>query len=224
MRNDRQHINNILALESCKKRDLTKNINKKELTRVLDELNFTIDKLFDECQHNHTLAIVLSGRISINASRQGFKDEETQLKTINITSIKCGISIEILNKTDFRPTKSGIIISNSQFIEQGFQKNDCLKSFDAKISGKINGWIFAKVVVGNGGHQDNVFEESYTFCDWVINFGNKSDIFIVVCDTDLILKFNNFKEKYMNVDNIIIGDHITIQQYFIDKYYISCNK
>ena len=27
MRNDRQHINNILALESCKKRDLTKNIN-----------------------------------------------------------------------------------------------------------------------------------------------------------------------------------------------------
>jgi len=39
-----------------------------------------------------------------------------------------------------------------------------LKSFDAKISGIINGWIFAKITYTNGGHQDNVFVRSSSIC------------------------------------------------------------
>jgi hypothetical protein len=56
---------------------------------------------------------------------------------------------------------------------------NCLKSFDAKI------------VIGNGGHQDNVFEETCNFCEWVLNFGDKNDIYIVLIDTNLKIKFES---------------------------------
>lgn len=61
---------------------------------------------------------------------------------------------------------------------------NCLKSFDVKINGKIAGWVFAKIVIGNGGHQDNVFEET-------CNFGDKNDIYIVLIDTNLKIKFES---------------------------------
>jgi vacuolar-type H+-ATPase subunit F/Vma7 len=83
--------------------------------------------------------------------------------------------------------------------------------------------IFAKIVIGSGGHQDNVFEEASTLCEWIIKFSDKNDIYIILIDTDLLHKFDRLKENYSNIDNLIIGNHIEIQQYFIDNYSI-CNK
>jgi hypothetical protein len=220
LRDERQRINYMLAFDSLKTRDITKNINANALKRVSSWLNMTEQDILNKIETDVDPAFgkIVAMQISINASRQGTRDEELQIETCNITSKKMGINIEKLNTTDFRPTKTGEIITNKQFKDQGYSKNDCLKSFDAKLTGKKTGWVFAKVVIGNGGHQDNVFEEAHTFCDWVISYGNKSELFIVVCDTNLTSKYNELKEKYKHIDNILIGDHISVQQYFIDNY------
>lgn len=165
IRFERQKINNLLALESIKNQDLTKNINIKEFERILDELNINKTELLDKCKYDDITAKILSGRIAINASRQGSKDENMQLTTCNITTSKFGIKIEKLSTTALRPTKIGKIFENYEIKNKKIQTNDCLKSFDGKISGKINGFIMAKVVYGEGGHQDNVFEEVHTFCE-----------------------------------------------------------
>jgi len=218
IRFERQKINNLLAFDSIIKKDLTKNINIKEFERILDELDITKNELLDKCLIDDITAKILSGRIAINASRQGSKDEDMQLTTCNITTSKFGIKIEKLSATALRPTKFGKILKNDEVKTKKIQSNDCLKSFDGKISGKVNGFITAKVVYGEGGHQDNVFEEAHTFCEWVKKYGDKTDLFVVMIDTNLIDKFNELKKKYNKISNIFIGNHITIQQYFIDNY------
>ena len=79
--------------------------------------------------------------------------------------------------------------------------------------------FFAKIVIGNCGHQDNVFEEAYILCEWVIKYSILSDIYIILIDTDLINKFNELKKRFNLIENLIIGNHIEVQQYFIDKYH-----
>jgi hypothetical protein len=66
----------------------------------------------------------------------------------------------------------------------------------------INGWIFAKVVIGKGGHQDNVYEETNNLCEWILQYNkihNKGidEIFIILIDTDLIEKLNELKKIYV---------------------------
>ena len=81
--------------------------------------------------------------------------------------------------------------------EKKILKDECLKSFDGKISGKLFGWLFAKVVFGSGGHQDNVFEEADNLCCWVKKFHRDSEnLFVILIDTDLEDKFNKLKSKY----------------------------
>jgi hypothetical protein len=221
IRQERQKNNNSIAIKKIQECNISKDVNIEEYKRVLLELsyfNISENDLLDECKKSIILTSVLSGRIAINASRQGIKDELVQLDTINITGSKLGINIEKLSPNLYRPTKYGEILNNIDIKKRNINLCDCLKSFDAKITGKISGWIFAKIVIGSGGHQDNVFEEAYNFCEWVIKFGNKIDIFIILIDTDLKIKYNNLKEKYEKISNLIIGNHIYIQQYLIDNY------
>ena len=157
--------------------------------RKIQECNITEKQLLDECKNNIILTSVLAGRIAINASRQGIKDEIIQLDTLNITSSKLGINIIKLSSNLYRQTKYGEILNNIEIKKRNINLRDCLKSFDAKISGKISGWIFAKIVIGSGGHQDNVFEEAYNLCKWIIKFGDKKDIYIILIDTDLKSKY-----------------------------------
>lgn len=92
-----------------------------------------------------------------------------------------------------------------------------MKSFDAKISGKCNGWIFAKMTYSHGGHQDNVFEEAHHMCEWILKFGNVKDIYVILIDTDLNKEFNELKVKY-HKNNLFVGNHIELQKHFIEKY------
>lgn len=222
IRANRQNKNNALATESIKNKDLTKNINKEEYRRVLQELqrvHITEDVLLDECRTNIIANTLLASRISINASRQGSKDEQLQLEACKKTFSKCGIVLNNLSSSSFRPTKNGEIVDNNTLKERGIKKEDCLKSFDANFTGKINGWVFAKIVIGSGGHQDNVFEETNTFCDWVIKYGRESELYIVLLDTNLIEKLNDLIVRYEGVSNLLIGNHIQVQQRIIDTYY-----
>lgn len=223
IRSNRQNENNALATESIKNKDLTKNINKEEYKRVLQELqrvHITEDELLEECRTNIITKSLLASRISINASRQGLKDEQLQLDACKKTFSKCGIVLNNLSSTSYRPTKEGEIVDNNTLKRRGIKKEDCLKSFDANFTGKINGWVFAKIVIGSGGHQDNVFEETYSFCDWVVKYGKESETYIVLLDTNLIEKLNDLIVRYEGVSNLLIGNHIQVQQYIIDTYYV----
>ena len=79
----------------------------------MDNFNITEKELLDECKNNIILLSILAGRIAINASRQGIKDEIIQLYTLNITSSKFNINIEKLSPNLYRPTKNGEILINT---------------------------------------------------------------------------------------------------------------
>ena len=98
-------------------------------------------------------------------------------------------------------------------------KDNCLKSFDGKITGKINGYISAKVAYGTGGHQDNVFEELDNMADCWAKYKNEDDnILVFLIDTDLENKFNCLKTKYENYDNIKFFNHYSFQEFIINNY------
>jgi hypothetical protein len=223
MRSDRQKNNNRSVYESIQNNDIKQfhsNINENELTRLREDVELSEDELLKKCKKDELFCKVVGMLLSKNASRQGSKDETTQLKTCNLTTTKCGVNIKQLKTTEFRPTKQGIIYSGKEIKRMNIQINDCLKSFDAKIDGKFTGYISAKVSYGSGGHQDNVFEELYTLADWWSKYkSNTEDYLLILIDTDLDKKFNIIKDKYDTIDNIMIFNHYDFQNYIIDKYY-----
>lgn len=219
LRSERQRLNNITVYEliqAKKYKELKAYINIKEAERVLNELKEDgikdWDDLMEQCSANKILCRVLSGRIAKLASRQGSKDEELQIKTCGITATKCGITIKNLSATAYRPTKDGKIITAKQ--AKGICKTKCLKSMDAKITGKIKGWIFAKVCMGSGGHQDNVFHEAVQYCDWAKSFGKKDHIYVALIDTNLPW-FKTLQQTYNKHKNIMVVNHVEFQEWMI---------
>lgn len=222
IREERQKFNNTIIYDIIKSKDITKlkkECNIKELQRVLADLEISEETLIDECNKSDILAKMTAGRISKLASRQGSNDEAIQIQTCHKISSKVSINITQLPNDALRPCKDGTIITKEQF-KLIPDKNSCLKSFDAEITGILQGYIFAKVVYGNGGHQDNVFEEAYTFADWVSNFGDPELLYVLLIDTDLTTKFEQLKIKATEQKNLLVVNHVEFQQYIIDNYYI----
>lgn len=197
--------------------EMKKICNKQELDRVLEETNLTYDDLLQKCQTDNIFCTVLSGRISIRSSRQGSKDESYILNECNNTSSKCGVFIKSLDTNDSVPTKSGEILSRKEANNRGINNSECLKSFDGKITGKIEGYIFLKVTIGNGGHQDNVFEEANIMGEWMLKYNDSSKLYVLLIDTNLHKQFDNIKNKY-HKNNILVVNHIEFQQYLIKTY------
>jgi hypothetical protein len=223
IRNIRQTNNNETVYKSLIEGDVKtfyNNINFKEYNRILEDLKLTESEFISKCKNDNLFSKLASRTISKKASRQGSKDETEQLITCNIIAKKCGLSIKNLTPTELRPTKDGFIVSKYDMKIKQISKDCCLKSFDAEISGKINGFITAKVAYGTGGHQDNVFEEMDTLAEWWQKYKSETkDFLIILIDTDLITKFIIIKEKYRNINNIKVFNHIEFQQYMIDTYY-----
>ena len=214
----RQKENNDFMLRLLQSGDITlvKHFcNTKELSRLLEDLDINEEQLLQKCANDLLFAKVVSRQISKMASRQGTKDESFILKKCNETTSKVGIYIENLSTTAFRPTKDGRILTNNQYKQSGVKKNDCLKSFDAKISGLVKGWVFAKVAFGEGGHQDNVFSEAHEFVEWADKYGKDDQLYIVVVDTDLNHKFKELKQKPTK-PNTIVCNHVEFQRFIID--------
>jgi hypothetical protein len=220
LREERQRVNNNIIYDIIKSKDLVelkKKCNTKALNRILIDLNISLEELIEECEKSNILAKMTAGSISKLASRQGCKDETVQIETCHKTASKYNININQLPNDALRPCKDGSIITREQF-NLIADKNSCLKSFDAEITGVIQGYLFAKVVYGSGGHQDNVFEEAYTFADWVGNFGNPELLYVLLIDTDLTTKFQQLKIKASGQKNLIVVNHIEFQQFIIDTY------
>ena len=208
LRKHRQDNNDNIVYECLINGDIEKfnaNINRKQYDRTLSKFKLLETEFLLECKQNNMIAQLTSMLISKKASRQGSNDETEQLKICNMTAEKCGCKIKNLSNTEIRPTKDGSIVSNDKMKKKGIQKDCCLKSFDGQLSGKINGFISAKVAYGSGGHQDNVFEELDTLAEWWKKYKSGSEeLLVILIDTDLIQKITRIKEKYNNVDNIMV--------------------
>jgi hypothetical protein len=218
----RQKNNNQTVYESIKAKDketFSENINDKELNRLLEDLDLTQEELLNKCSDDYFCKLV-ARTLAKKSSRQGSKDEAKQLNVCNIIANKCGITIENLSTIDFRPTKNGEILSNKDIKKNKIHNDACLKSFDGLISGKMNGFISAKVAFGSGGHQDNVFEEMNTMGDWWKKYKcDAKEILVLIIDTDLEAKFKRIKQNYIDIPNIMVYNHVEFQQYIIDTYY-----
>lgn len=220
LRVDRQKSNNKKTLEALlhpatTEKQLKAISNDKEFDRTLEDLKFTFEQFTLKCREDHAFAVMAARLISMNASRQGTKDEDFVLTTCNETIKQFGVEITNIPNTEARPTKCGKILTNKEFKKSELKKNDCLKSFDARITGKVQGWIFAKITFTNGGHQDNVFEEAHSMGEWFVNYGKPTELYVLLIDTDLIAQFNELHEKY-HKNNILVVNHVDLQKYFID--------
>lgn len=199
------------------------NINEEAFKRLLDKLGISKEDIFfAECRKNNLLCISSSMYISKLSSRQGGRDEMQQILTCDMTAQKCGIKIEKLSVVDIRPTKDGHIINSKEMKAMCINKDECLKSFDAKISGLINGYVAAKVVFTSGGHQDNVLEEMDTLAEWWRTWKNDNDqILVILIDTDLYTSFNRLQTKHKDVQNVKVFDHIQFQEYMISIRFLT---
>jgi hypothetical protein len=214
-RNHRQISNNKLVYDAIKNKN-TKLIrihsNEKELDRLLEEFNLTLEKLIEECSESDIAIKLLASKVSIRATRQSKNDETLQLKTCsNIGKVN---NIIITQTSMYRATKKGNIITNTEMRTNNINKEDCLKSFDAIISGKLSGFVFAKTVYGKGGHQDNVFIEAETMCEWAKEFNTKN-LIVILIDTDLTNKFNALINNYKDISNLLILNSYEFQMYLL---------
>lgn len=219
-REDRRDVNKKIVRESLINGDLKtlhENTNPKaykEFLEILESHKISEKKFLQLCNEFPWIAdISTCNTISINASRQGSKDEAKQIEACKTTAKEHGTDIVNLSNKALRATKDGNIISEEERKEKDIKKHECLKSFDAEMKGEINGYIAAKVVYGSGGHQDNVFEEMDTLAEWWKTYkcGSK-EILVILIDTDLSIKFKELKEKYKLVENVKVLDHIEFQK------------
>ena len=197
--------------ESFGEKDLKFSINFKSLDRLAEQLNTDRNYLYEKCKSDYEYALTLAHGCSILSSRQGSKDETFVLDEINKASSAYGIYIQSLNNQDLRPTKDGRLLNKTEFKVSKLSKLDCLKSVDGVINGKVEGYIFAKIVFGEGGHQDNVFHEAAQFGDWARKYAKEDKIYVILVDSDLQNKYNELKEKY-DSDNVWVVNHIEFQQ------------
>ena len=221
-RKNRQNINYEIVCNSLQKNDkklFFSNINRNQLERQLLLLKITEEQLFKKCQEDDLFCKTTSMLISKNATRQSIRDEKEQLTICSTTLQNYGINITILSSNELRPSKDGIILTKNDMKTKCIEKDDCLKSFDAKIDGKINGFISSKISFGKGGHQDNVFIEQDTYASWWTKHKNDSnDILVLLIDTDLEKQFERLKSKYNDIKNIFVFSHVEFQQYIINTY------
>jgi len=192
-------------------KDLKQLINFKSLDRLAELLDNDREYIYEKCKSDYEYALTVAHGTAILASRQGSKDESFVLDEINRVSRGYGIYVQSLNNQDLRPTKDGRLLNKAEFKESGLDKLECLKSIDGVINGNVEGYIFAKICFGEGGHQDNVFHEAAHFADWAEQYGEEGKVYVILIDTDLTSKFDRLKFNY-DSDTIWVVDHVEFQQ------------
>jgi len=208
---NRDLAESIIHSETISDQDIKHLINFKSLDRLAELLNSDRQSIYDKCKTDFEFALAVAHGTAILASRQGSKDESFVLDEINRVSSAYGIYVQSLNNQDLRPTKDGRLLSKKEFAESGLDKLECLKSIDGVINGKVQGYIFAKICFGEGGHQDNVFHEAAHFADWAQQYGEEGKVYVILVDTDLTAKFDRLKSNY-DSDNVWVVDHVEFQK------------
>lgn len=192
-------------------RILKKLINFKSFDRLCDLMGCSRQDIYKKCQEDYSFSLAVAHGCCIRSSRQGSKDELFILKGLDNELKKYGVSVRSLGVDEVRPTRDGKLLSKEDFKASGLTKMECLKSLDGKVEGTLNGWIFAKVVLGSGGHQDSVFHEASEFGKWSQKFGASDQKHIILIDTDRQKSYNDLKSKF-DSDDIWVVDHLEFQQ------------
>tara|TARA_R110002074_G_scaffold191171_1_gene357230 strand:- start:1104 stop:1679 length:576 start_codon:yes stop_codon:yes gene_type:complete len=183
--------------------------NIKQLNRLKEYLGIDDDTLFAKCDADPAFAKTTSMAIAKEASRQGSLDEVAQLEACKPVATSVGVNLTGLNNRSARPLKAGGIEYNVR------KRPDHLKSFDARIDGRIKGYITQKITEGKGGHQDNVIEEIEMFCNWASKFGEDGEVYIALVDMDV--GHYNMVRRYDNGTNVRVFSHIEFQEWLLSK-------
>lgn len=180
-------------------------INVKALERYLTKENLTRETLSKECSKNPLYARAIASMLSIQASRQGSKDEDYVLKGIGDYVKQFGYQVESLSPKAARPIRGGGIAENVKVKDN---EEEYLKSLDALIwrGDYCFAYVFAKVVVGVGGHQDNVKREALEFIEWAQK-DSTVDHYVVLIDGEDYTTIKDYDS-----DRIWIVNHIELQK------------
>ncbi len=210
IRRNRQIETNLMVLNQLSDLNLNelKYVNTHELKRVLEELNWDLKTLYSKCLKDRSFRIVIAGRISIRASRQGVLDELFILNTINSYTKNFGVFIS--------KSKIPIIIHNNTICIKKNQKS-IHRSMDGIISGNVNGYIFCKVILGVGSTQMNSWNEALQIKEWAINCKYK-EILIFLIDTNDLVKFNELKVSVVLYKNLLVFSHVDLQEWVALNY------
>jgi hypothetical protein len=225
--NDMKGIKNCTNDNKCKR---TRTILNKMANPFGIEIpdNFNVSDL-DHNQCKILINILISSIVSKTSSRQGAMDEKMQFDACNEVAKYYGIEIENLSSTAVILTDDGKLITNVQKNEKNIQKSDCQKSLDGKILGNFTGYITAKVVLGCGGHQDNVYKELDSYIKIWTTYNLQENLILLIDHNDESRsRFDELYERTMEYPNIYVFDTYTfrlfIMENFKDKYNESYNK
>ena len=192
-------------------KELKKHANFKEFDRVCEQFGLSQQEMLGKLKENQDLSKMAAGRIAINSSRQSSSDEKFLIE---------GISEALSADTDFiiqkpdqeiRFTRDGRILTRKEFKKEKLHKDaDGLKSVDATIyeQNNLRGYVFAKILYGKGGHQDNVKREMNEFIEWAHQYGDESLLYVCLIDTDHDI--SEYTKKQTN--NIWVVNHVELQQ------------
>ncbi len=216
LRTERQKYNDQLVCNlltnKTKRTDIERNINGRALDRILSEENMTYDQLLDQC-NSPFVARSISRTISINASRQGKIDEKLIIDGVGSVMVNYGINVKGCDVNGIRFCNDGRVLDGKAFKKENLDKDvDSMKSIDATIEGKVSGYVFAKVVIGEGGHQDNVLIEAIKFIDWVNKYGKSEKLYVVLVDGEDLSKIKNHEKE-----NLWIVNHVDFQKKLLNS-------
>jgi hypothetical protein len=218
LRKERQKYNNLLvANELCKnspsRSDLESIANIKAVDRLLEELDMDYDEFLTQCADNLIYSKTVAVAIAKNSTRQGKKDESFIIDGVANAMKDYDYEMRCCGVNEYRPCKDGQMLSNKEFKKQKLNKDiDALKSVDGIFDGPKSGYIFAKVVIGDGGHQDNVLHEINQYIQWAETYGEKEKIYVMLIDGK---PFDVLKSK--QTENIWVVNHVEFQEKLIGK-------
>jgi len=213
LRKDRQNENykaiaHELYHNSPTYKELVKIANDKAIDRVLEQLEYDYDEFLTECANSIAFSSVVAVAIAKGSSRQGTLDERKIINGIASEMSQYGYKIRCCGVNELRPCNNGKIMTKEEFKQENLNKDiHAHKSIDGVIDGTKSGYIFAKIVIGKGGTQDNVLKEMNQYIEWAKKFGQKDKIYVMLIDGE---EFVSLKEK--QTDNIWVVNHVEFQE------------
>ena len=190
---------------------ILEHINITKFNRLCDRWGDKPEDVFSRCEGDEFVSNWVASCLAKEAHRQSVKDEKWIIESIAEEVEECGATVKQLTNTELRPASDGQMYNKREFDESGLDKREGLKTIDALITGKFDGYITQKLLVGEGGGQDNVLVEMYDFAKWANKYGESKSIYVCLVDTDREKEYNVLKKKYDN-GNVWIVNHIELQQ------------
>jgi hypothetical protein len=221
---DNQRSNNItiaedLLLSGIEESKLwkSKDINVEALKRVADEVfGGQVQRMLGACTSNAIIKTMVAREIAKTSTKQGGVLEKKIFDGISESLAEHGITVrQAKSATELRPLRDGGLANNTEFKKlirtTGKSKEQLsLKSIDGFIESPVEGYIFAKVKTGTGGHQDNVLIEANDFITWAMN-EPKDKLYVVLIDG------NKDATLYSRqTENIWVCDHKEFQEKMIE--------